>query len=70
MVSLSILPMHGIDAYRDAYLERPASGLSVSVSGVKAEYRPRSLRCEACMPFTGYLPAPLGGPSSILVSAL
>ena len=46
MVSPSILPMHGIDAYR----ERPASALS----GVKAEYRPESLRCEACMPFTGY----------------
>lgn len=28
MVSLSILPMHGIDAYRDAYRERPASALS------------------------------------------
>lgn len=59
VVSLSILPMHGIDAYH----ERPAS----AVSGVKSEYRLRSLRCEPCMPFTGYLPDRLGGSYSILI---
>jgi hypothetical protein len=56
MGSLSILPMRGIDAYREC----PASTLQGH--GVKAEYRSRSLRCEASVPFTGYSPAPLGGP--------